>query len=80
MSIIAIQIINRHRPALIRRALAVQLKYRVSGSPPLRESVNTGFNSRLLCYLNDVRFRSTGMIFVSKGRPFIQIPIGFCLR
>lgn len=80
MSIIAIQILNRHRPVLIRRCLAVRFKYLASGSPPLRESVDTGFNSWLLLHLNDVRVRSTGIIFVSNGRPFIQIPIGFCLR
>ena len=80
MSICGIQILNRHRPALIRRPLAVRLKYLVSGSPPLRESVDTGFNSLLLCHLYDVRVRPTGMIFELNGRPFIQIPIGFCLR
>lgn len=80
MIIFTIQQPVRHRAMPIREGVVWRCNNAISYAPPRREIENSRSDTGCLHHLSEVLVRSNGLIFASRGREIIQIPIGRCLR
>ena len=80
MTIFTIQQSMRHRSMPIREGVVWRCNNAILHAPPRRKIENRRSDTRCLRHLSEVLVRSNGLIFASRGREIIQIPIGRCLR
>jgi len=80
MIIFTIQQPVRHRSMPIREGVVWRCNNAISHAQPRREIENSRADTGCLRYFSEARVRSNGLIFASRGREIIQIPIGRCLR
>jgi hypothetical protein len=80
MIIFTIQHSMRHRSRPIREDVVWRCNNAISYAQPRHEIENSRSDTGCLHHLSEALVRSNGLIFASRGREIIQIPIGRCLR
>jgi len=80
MIIFTIQQSMQHRSMPIREGVVWRCNNAIPRDQPRREIENSRSDTGCLRHLSEALVRSNGLIFASRGREIIQIPIGRCLR